>query len=41
MKKSLCLISDNPYFNGGISLYTRNLVKYLQKKQILLEIKKK
>ena len=38
MKKSLCLISDNPYFNGGISLYTRNLVKYLQKKQILLEI---
>jgi len=38
MKKKLCIISINPSFNGGISLYTKNLVEYIQKKKIPLEI---
>jgi len=38
MKKKICFISVDPDFLGGISLYTKNIIKILKKRNPLLEI---
>ncbi len=38
MIKKICFISDNPSFLGGISLYTKNIIKYLKTKNPSIEL---
>lgn len=38
MKKKICLISADPNFLGGVSLYTKNLIEILKKTNPLLKI---
>ena len=38
MKKKICFISADPNFLGGVSLYTKNIIKILKEEKPLLEI---